>query len=153
MYGTLYTSSEYYDKYQYNPIIDYHRLKENTTNNECIICWIPSTENSPVKCMKEHLFFVSKCDCNTFFHDTCLNKWLKTNSTCPICCTNISVKDIDVPFCIKIKRYTNIFFNNTFQVLRVVSFFSGINIILLLFYIIFFDFDLDAHPYIHKEHL
>ena len=162
MYGTIYTSSEYYDYYQYNPIINYNNNNTNNnnnniatiTNNECIICWLPSTENTQVKCMKEHSFFVSKCNCNTFFHDTCLNKWLETKSTCPICCTKISIKnDENITIYMKIKRYIIIIYKNTCKVLRLVSFLSIINVIILLFYILFFDFSIDTPPYFYEGNL
>ena len=165
MYGTIYTSSEYYDCYQYNPIINHNKNNNNNnniisnnmeiiTNNECIICWLPSTENTQVKCMKEHSFFVSNCDCNTFFHDTCLNKWLETKSTCPICCIKISIKnDKNTTAYMKIKRHTIIFYKNTCKILRLVSFFCSINVFILLFYILFFDLSIDTPPYFYEGNL
>lgn len=158
MYGTLYTSSEYYDYNQYNPVIIYNNNKENNNNNkennECIICWLPSIENTPVKCMKEHIFFVSKCGCNTFFHDTCLIKWLETKSTCPICCRKISIKnDKYTSLFIKVKIHANICYKNTCKILQIVSFFSMLNFIFLLFYFIFFEFRVDKRIDDYKEYL
>jgi hypothetical protein len=132
----MYTSSEYYD-YDYDD-----RFIENMINNECIICWLPSTEISPVKRMKEHLFFVSNCDCNTFFHDTCLNKWLENKSSCPICCQKMSVKIIenDTVY-MKIKKNAYIFF----KILSTISIINFIYVsicnVINMYYFIFNDTD------------
>lgn len=157
MYDTLYI---YFEYYLYNPIINYNNKNKNIinnnieiiTNNECLICWLPSTVNTQVKCMKEHSFLVSKCDCNTFFHATCLHKWLETKSTCPICRIKISVKnDKNTTIYTKIKRHITIFYKNTCKTLGLILFFCSINMFVLLFYIIMFELKIYISIDDHKK--
>lgn len=144
MYDIIYTSSKYYDNNsQLGELYELYQLDES--NKECIICWLPSSKDTPVKCMKEYSFYVSNCKCNVFFHDTCLNKWLKTYSSCPICRKKICINIIENDgMYIKITTYTVIFVNYTFYVLKMLSLFSMINLFFVVFYtIIFFDFTLN----------
>lgn len=143
MYSILNESSEYYNCNEYNAINN-----NDITNKDCIICWLPSTQDSPVKCMKEYSYFISNCKCNAFFHDNCFKTWLKLVSSCPICRTKISINIIenDDKY-IKITTYSVIFLNYAFYILRMISFFSMINIACIIFYnILFFDYTLDFYP-------
>lgn len=147
MYGIIYTSSQYYDNNtQLDPLVE---LEDS--NKECIICWLPSNKDIPVKSMKEYLYFNSNCKCNVYFHDNCFKTWLTKESSCPICRKKISV-NINVNIIenegtyIKITTYTVIFLNYTVYFLKMLSFFSLINLLCIIFYtIIFFDFTLDSY--------
>ena len=146
MYGIIYTSDQYYDNNtQLDPLIE--------SNKECIICWLTSSEVTHVKCMKNHFFFVSSCNCNAYIHDTCLQKWINKQSSCPICRTKIFVNIIEnKDYYIKIRAYFVILLNNTFYVLKMLSFFSMVNLFFLLFYnIIFLDFTLDDYQYEYPD--
>ena len=132
MYGIIYTSSQYYDNNTQLDELD--ELDElNESNKECIICWLPSSKDTPVKCVKDNSFYVSNCKCNAFFHDICLQKWLNNRSSCPNCRSNIHVKHIENnDFCIKITTYAVILLNNTLYVFKMLSFFSTINLFLFI---------------------
>lgn len=141
MFGIINTSDKYYDK---NTQLDELCI----SNKECIICWLPSSKDNPVKCMKNYPFYISNCKCNAFFHDSCLEKWFNTQSSCPICRSNISIQHIqNSEYCIEITAYFIILVNNTFYIFKMLSFFSTINLFFILFYnIIFFDFNLIDYP-------
>ena len=44
---------------------------------ECFIC-LNNIE-------KNEKFVLLSCDCNNSYHETCVEKWLVKNYTCPIC--------------------------------------------------------------------
>lgn len=50
------------------------KIKITPTNQECSICLDNISENA-VKC----------CQCGHCFHEECIKRWLKNNSTCPLC--------------------------------------------------------------------
>ena len=50
---------------------------ENFNSNTCPICLETDTEQ--------------KLKCNHSFHDECIRKWLKNNSSCPCCRTNVFI--------------------------------------------------------------
>lgn len=113
MYGTLYTSSEYYE--DISP----------TTNNVCLICWMPSQFNNPVKCIKENSYILSDCQCNALFHNNCLNQWIDKTSSCPICRKFVTINKIN---CI---AYIFVLLNTVVIVLQLILFVYLINFIYL----------------------
>ena len=50
-------------------------------NTECSICRLPFIENEIVRKLKR---------CRHYFHHTCVDNWLKNNTTCPICRQNVN---------------------------------------------------------------
>lgn len=55
---------------------EYIKKKDEIINKECMIC-LEKFENKKYK-------RTLSC-CNNTFHKTCIDKWLKKNSTCPAC--------------------------------------------------------------------
>jgi hypothetical protein len=67
--------------------IDYHKHENihNETEDICLICWMPSETNNNIKYLSEHQYIYKICDCNPKFHSNCLQEWIKTKASCPIC--------------------------------------------------------------------
>ena len=66
----------------------------NNTNDECLICWEPSTTNNNIIKMQSLIstsLISTSCRCNGLFHYNCLFKWIKQTNTCPICHTIIEL--------------------------------------------------------------
>lgn len=138
MYNILFTTDQYY------------KLDTSfESNKECIICWIPASKDIPVKCMKNYPLYISNCKCNAFFHDNCLTKWFNKQSSCPICRSNISIKNIqNNEYSVKIKTYIDILLKNILYSFRMLSFLYIVNLFFITFYnIIFIDFTLDNYSY------
>jgi hypothetical protein len=57
----------------------------DTTDKICLICWNSDEENNYVKYLKNIPQFVSLCDCNAMFHESCLCIWTSKSPSCPIC--------------------------------------------------------------------
>ena len=139
MYGTLYTSSEYYD---YNEHVVSADLDPN---KQCIICWLPPRCNENVKCMKEFTFYISECECNALIHSGCLQKWIETNSSCPICRKKAYYILINYKgqFII-LTKYALICFYFIYHLLKLASLFTTIYVSFYFFYVILFlDIDLN----------
>ena len=49
-----------------------------TEQSECTICLLDYNEETK-----------TETECNHFFHQECLDKWLQTNYTCPLCRTEL----------------------------------------------------------------
>ena len=67
-------------------IISEYGLDINTNNTICYYCRNSLNEPSITYKGKEH--FISKVvqgECEHYFHEECINKWLKTSNICPIC--------------------------------------------------------------------
>jgi Ring finger domain len=65
------------EKYQKEPLPSflYKHFSKKEENSSCPICFEDYEEDSVMTCT----------DCVHFFHKECLQKWIDTNSTCPIC--------------------------------------------------------------------
>lgn len=52
-------------------------------NSDCIICLKNiKTTKSLIKLNKQ---FYTKCNCNFFYHNRCINTWRKRRNNCPVC--------------------------------------------------------------------
>jgi hypothetical protein len=71
MYYFLYTSSEYNDPCK--------------INNLCVVCWNTDEKFEPVYRIKVYDDYQFYCECNTFIHRSCLQKWYNRTNSCPIC--------------------------------------------------------------------
>lgn len=85
MYSTFYTLFEDYN-FKQNDCQDI-----NNPNQQCLICWLPSETNNPVKYMKSFSYYVNYCHCNALLHDNCFTTWLQMYSACPICRNKVSI--------------------------------------------------------------
>jgi len=131
MYYFLYTSSEYYDK---NIILkELTELPKENNNDKCLICWLPSTNNNPIKSIKEFPQFITTCYCKPLLHNSCLNNWIINTPSCPICRKAITVQ---LP---EVQRFNFsvcyiFFYNCANRALRAATFVSIINLFCLCFY-------------------
>jgi hypothetical protein len=67
----------------------------NTSNN-CIICLQNSTlVHDIVTSMNDMHFLIKTCDCLCYSHHKCIEAWIQTNSTCPICRKPVSFPQIN----------------------------------------------------------
>ena len=58
----------------------------NNTQNNCIICLLPNdTPTDKIKKMTDFVHISITCPCNPPIHFQCINQWIYTSSTCPIC--------------------------------------------------------------------
>jgi hypothetical protein len=133
MYSILYTSSENYeDEINYNVIKD-------ETNNICLICWLPSHDNSIILKMKEYPNINTICNCNAEFHVSCIKEWFDKTQSCPICRKQITIykPDLTNNYITSI-TYFICCFNFCISVLRVATIISLINIFLLITYNCYF---------------
>lgn len=71
MYYFLYTSSD--------------NNEPRKINNLCVVCWNTDEQNDPVYSIKAYDDYQLYCECNTFIHHTCLQKWYNITNSCPIC--------------------------------------------------------------------
>jgi len=66
-------------KGKYNP-------EEHVDDKECIICMVDYVEQddiTPLPCNPKH-----------FFHSACIENWLKSNNSCPLCKKPITKEDL-----------------------------------------------------------
>jgi hypothetical protein len=130
MYGILYKNSEYY-----NNKLEQRIIKQDETNKICLICWASSKEDMPVKCLKEFSYFISDCECNALFHDSCLKLWVKSAVSCPICRKKFSDKINKIDrFTIKFTTGIIIVLNFTSKMLAFISLYSLIHLIYICIY-------------------
>lgn len=132
MYSICYTSSEKYED-------DTNVIKDDETNNICLICWVPSVDNSIVLKMKEYPNIITICNCNAEFHSSCLEEWIEKTHSCPICRKKITIYNQDLMnnYATTV-TYFIVCFNLCTQVLRVATIISLINVFLLFTYNIYF---------------
>jgi len=81
MYFSVFPSSEYMSD---NENID-NKMEDNKMEDICLICWMPSETNNNIKYLNEHQYIYKVCECNPKFHSNCLQEWIKTKASCPIC--------------------------------------------------------------------
>lgn len=89
MYFSVFQSSEYNSDEDIN--------NTNNTNNtikeesdSCIICW---TSECPILLLSDIPNIILVCECNPLIHQKCLNSWLITTRSCPICRKGITLKN------------------------------------------------------------
>ena len=51
---------------------------QSDSSTECTICLLDYNDETK-----------TKTECNHFFHQECLDKWLETNNSCPLCRTEL----------------------------------------------------------------
>jgi hypothetical protein len=91
MYFSVFQSSEYNSDEDTNNINN--TINEKTNNDDsdnCIICWSPEC---PLLLLSDIPNITLQCECNPMIHQKCLNSWLITTSSCPICRKVITVKN------------------------------------------------------------
>jgi hypothetical protein len=86
MYFSVFQSSEY-NSDEDSIIIKTNNIEDS---DNCIICWSPE---SPLLLLSEIPNITLHCDCNPTIHQKCLNSWLITTCSCPICRKYIIVKN------------------------------------------------------------
>lgn len=124
MCSILYTSSENYeDDLHYNVIKD-------ETDHWCIICWLPSQENSIILKMKDYHNINTICDCNPTFHYSCLKEWIDKTSSCPICRKKIT---INKPYVTPL-TYLMCYVNLCFTIFHIATIMLLVNVLLLYAY-------------------
>jgi len=80
----------------------WNNINELNDYGECLICWQPSSTNNSVICMKEFNKYDITCECNSYFHLDCFDKWITLKNICPICRNNT--------ISIKISPYSNLYY-------------------------------------------
>jgi hypothetical protein len=59
----------------------------NPDNNGiiCLICWEEKNKQDTIEKLKNILPEHYDCECNGYFHISCITKWIKMYMSCPIC--------------------------------------------------------------------
>ena len=103
--------------------------------HECFICLEIKYNNENVIKLNESLYYAKLCECNSYVHNFCLNKWYSVCYICPICRTIIS----DVDKNVIIINHTRINVPNRF--LRFILIFTKLNkkiVCLFIFSVMYF---------------
>lgn len=58
--------------------------KTNDSTSVCIVC-LDSSFAYTQKVLLKKMNYDTKCECNCVIHSKCLNQWIITNNSCPIC--------------------------------------------------------------------
>lgn len=129
MYFSVFQSSEY------NSDEDITN-KDNDNDNICIICWFPENINDKIYLLSEIRHITLYCECNPKLHKNCLNNWLITTHSCPICRKKLIINfNLDNRYMILnvkifIGRFIQVLFKIYFFILAMHLFIIFINIIL-----------------------
>ena len=62
--------------------------------NECFICFEYKIDDkfSPITLKTQKIYF-KNCNCDGAIHNKCLNIWIQSNKSCPICRINVIIKN------------------------------------------------------------
>lgn len=105
------------------------------TMNQCLICWLPSQDNSCIITMKSFRYINTMCTCNPKIHNSCLEEWINKTSSCPICRKPLTVNTPDLT-----DKYTTLImngivcFNCCLSIMRIALTISSIRVLLLFSY-------------------
>lgn len=108
-------------------LIDSAPTKTNATtvpSSVCIVCLDSSFAYTQQVLLKK-MNYDRKCDCNCVIHSKCLNQWITTNNSCPIC-HKIIVKF--VPTKINVRKFFRICREVLSICYRIVRIFAALNI-------------------------
>jgi hypothetical protein len=91
---------------------------------DCFICYeIEDREkNKSIKLGKQQKY-LKNCKCDGHLHITCLDKWHKMNSTCPICRKRMFLNITNKPYTFYIQTY--VLRNGLFTMLRIFALLFG----------------------------
>jgi len=131
MYFSIFSSSEYYsdEDIDNNFVLD---------TDVCLICWLPAQENNNIKLLSNFSHIITKCTCNPKIHSLCLDHWIKTSSSCPICRTKIKINIFKSNNKnILINSYI-IFVEYTVYILKMICYASFFNLMCVMLYNAYF---------------
>jgi len=101
----LYRLVEHYDinnDYIYDSSSSDKNIIDITLPKECFICLDSNITDETLIKLKNQIIYIKRCMCDGIIHISCLDKWCKIRSTCPICRIDI----IKIPdFKTRIIRY------------------------------------------------
>lgn len=100
------------------------KTKTTEPSSVCIICLDSSFAYTQQVLLKK-MNYDRKCDCNCVVHSKCLNQWITTNNSCPICHKTI-VKF--VPTKINVRKFFRICKEVLSICYRIVRIFAMLNI-------------------------
>jgi hypothetical protein len=100
------------------------KTKTTESSSVCIICLDSSFAYTQQVLLKK-MNYDRKCDCNCVVHSKCLNQWITTNNSCPICHKTI-VKF--VPTKINVRKFFRICKEVLSICYRIVRIFAMLNI-------------------------
>jgi hypothetical protein len=107
-----------------------NNIIQQNDQHECFICLEIKYNNEDVIKLNESLYYAKLCECNSYVHNFCLNKWYSVCYICPICRTIIS-DDVDKN--VTIINHTRINVHNRF--LRFILIFTKLNKKIVCFFI------------------
>jgi hypothetical protein len=86
----LYRLVEHYDTntnndYIYDSSFSNKNENDNSLSKECFVCLDSNISDKTLIKLKNQLFYFKHCMCDGTIHISCLDKWYKIRSTCPIC--------------------------------------------------------------------
>jgi len=124
-------------------------IREEKKDITCIICWQDDEiDNNIPTLLKQNTNFITFCDCNTYIHDVCLNRWYCRTFSCPICRLYL-IYDPDFTNNERIRRKIfgaiNYGYNIVKQITNIISVFVAWNItlnILCNIYLSFYPIDI-----------
>jgi hypothetical protein len=74
----------------YNDCNNNNHINSNNSENECLICLEVNNNNNEKTIKLNDLASCEKlCECNGWFHKSCLDTWFIIKFTCPICRNSI----------------------------------------------------------------
>lgn len=75
-----------------NNLLQEKSLENEIPLNECLICLDNiDYHNNSIKYINMNLtdMFINKCSCKYYIHESCLEQWIITKPTCPLCNTKL----------------------------------------------------------------
>ena len=104
-----YNDNTYNDKSIYNTQPQY---------DDCFVCMETIVNNQKTIKLKNQIFYLKQCQCDGNIHQECLDKWLQTNSVCPICRSNM-IKNDDIIIKLVNSNNSNNYFIITYLSLKI----------------------------------
>ena len=117
----------------------------NNTNDECLICWEPSTTNNNIIKMQSLIstsLISTSCRCNGLFHYNCLFKWIKQTNTCPICHTIIEIT---------LDKHLKLHYNNKSQLFQNINYITYILIKVFKYFLLLWSMNMIYNIIFHIQ--
>jgi hypothetical protein len=90
MYFSTHPTSEY------NSDIDSDIEEDIQNDYVCLICLDPDNNTNKIKLLTDFRYIKPSCNCKPKIHSKCIEKWILTSPTCPICRIEMNIITITI---------------------------------------------------------